>query len=155
MCLLKRLKCVPSKYAQLFEETHLGNLLNCASFKGFSWLTSTQSTLDLRTFVAKPGKSQFTPFLGALFAQIWWEGPQKHFKGPGCILWYNSDKTIKMAVTIVSFQNKKQRDSAPWYLLGIVSLGSKFCGDGRSQIIYTFLSKDCIFVFSALVCTQE
>ena len=44
---------------------------------------------------------------------------------------------------------------APWYLLGIVSLGSKFCGDGRSQIIYTFLSKDCIFVFSALVCTQE
>ena len=38
-------------------------------------------------------------------------------------------------MTIVSLQNKKQRDSAPWYLLGIVSLGSKFCGDGRSQII--------------------
>jgi len=33
-------------------------------------------------------------------------------------------------------QNKKQRDSAPWYLLGIVSLGSKFCGDG-SPGIYT------------------
>jgi len=33
-------------------------------------------------------------------------------------------------------QNKKQRDSAPWYLLGIVSLGSKFCGDG-SPGLYT------------------
>merc|ERR1712080_231149 len=28
------------------------------------------------------------------------------------------------------------RDSAPWYLLGIVSLGSKFCGDG-SPGLYT------------------
>jgi len=30
------------------------------------------------------------------------------------------------------FQNKRGRDSAPWYLLGIVSLGSSICGDGRT-----------------------
>ena len=28
-------------------------------------------------------------------------------------------------------QTNGQRDSAPWYLLGIVSLGSITCGDGR------------------------
>jgi len=34
------------------------------------------------------------------------------------------------------FQNKRGRDSAPWYLLGIVSLGSSICGDG-SPGMYT------------------
>jgi len=34
------------------------------------------------------------------------------------------------------FQDKRGRDSAPWYLLGIVSLGSSICGDG-SPGMYT------------------
>ena len=36
--------------------------------------------LDSRTFVAKSALSRFW---GALLAKIWWEGAQKHFKGPG------------------------------------------------------------------------
>ena len=40
--------------------------------------------LDSRTFVAKSALSRLRAFLGALLAKIWWEGAQKHFKGPGC-----------------------------------------------------------------------
>ena len=39
--------------------------------------------LDLRAFVAKSALSQSRAFGGALLAKIWWEGAQKHFKGPG------------------------------------------------------------------------
>ena len=39
--------------------------------------------LNSRTFVAKSALSQLRAFLGALLAKIWWEGAQKHFKGPG------------------------------------------------------------------------
>jgi len=39
--------------------------------------------LDLRTFVANSALSQLRAFWGALFAQIWWVGAQKHFIGPG------------------------------------------------------------------------
>ena len=39
--------------------------------------------LDSRTFVAKSALSRLRAFWGALLAKIWWEGAQKHFKGPG------------------------------------------------------------------------
>ena len=39
--------------------------------------------LDSRTFVAKSALSRLRALWGALLAKIWWEGAQKHFKGPG------------------------------------------------------------------------
>ena len=39
--------------------------------------------IDSRTFVAKSALSRLRAFWGALLAKIWWEGAQKHFKGPG------------------------------------------------------------------------
>ena len=39
--------------------------------------------IDLRTFVAKSPLPRLRAFVGALLAKIWWEGAQKHFKGPG------------------------------------------------------------------------
>ena len=42
--------------------------------------------LDSRTFVAKSALSRLRAFWGALLAKIWWEGAQKHFKGPGLMV---------------------------------------------------------------------
>ena len=39
--------------------------------------------LDSRTIVAKSALSRLRAFRGALLAKMWWEGAQKHFKGPG------------------------------------------------------------------------
>ena len=51
--------------------------------------------LDSRTFVVKSALSRLRAFWGALLAKSWWEGAQKHFKGPGvwclirgiCLFW--------------------------------------------------------------------
>ena len=52
--------------------------------------------LDSRTFVAKSALSRLRAFWGALLAKIWWEGAQKHFKGPGIALWLNCNGEVTM-----------------------------------------------------------
>ena len=47
-----------------------------------SLFTLTQSLLLLGSFVANLALLQ-SRFLGALLAEIWWQGAQKHFSGPG------------------------------------------------------------------------
>ena len=46
--------------------------------------------LDSRTFVAKSALSRLRAFCGALLAKMWWEGAQKHLKGPGRLLQTNT-----------------------------------------------------------------
>ena len=45
--------------------------------------TLTESFLNLRNFVANLALSRLCAFWGALLAEIWWRGAQKHFSGPG------------------------------------------------------------------------
>ena len=72
--------------------------------------------LDSRTFVAKSALSRLRAFWGALLAKIWWEGAQKHFKGPGkhhiflsnsadfeWMIWVESGVSQNMDVLIHSF----------------------------------------------------
>ena len=48
-----------------------------------SLFTSTQSFLNLRNFVANLALLRLRAFWGALLAEIWWRGAQKHLGGPG------------------------------------------------------------------------
>ena len=49
----------------------------------YSFFTLTQSELNLRNFVANLALSRLRAFRGALLAEIWRRGTQKHFSGPG------------------------------------------------------------------------
>ena len=52
-------------------------------FITLSLFTFTQSILHLHNFVGNLALSRLRAFLGALLAEIWWRGAQKHFSGLG------------------------------------------------------------------------
>ena len=81
--------------------------------------------LDSRTFVAKSGLSRLRAFWGALLAKIWWEGAQKHFKGPGDkVSWglgdNGYDDEIKMTIMIIRIGMRISifKIPFPWFFKG-------------------------------------